>query len=270
MQSHVNGNVNGHVNGVVNGNYHENGYEDSAGDESGDELENDDEDDDEDYDEDDDEYANRNFDRYVNRHANGYFDRYFSRPVNGYGTGQFIWNLNWGVHGGANRCPVPPTPWIPEYPEHINILSRLAEEVYDNPNQWVCETCVCTHEISPVLVPSENFDEHIFCSCPKTTMEFGMWAYNTSGYRVDPRLAKFDHRHVQLAMKWTRLKDIGYKPLLDLIMRPTERMVPAYIDHRYLHFNVPMVIYKATPKIILREQKLRFLLKSVWRFSRRA
>ncbi|KAI1752456.1 hypothetical protein F4782DRAFT_530323 [Xylaria castorea] len=104
-------------------------------------------------------------------------------------------------------------------PDPIDLLTLLVKAGRNNPNQWVCEACFSTHEIKPMIAPAGNLDEYIFESCPMTIEQFGTCAYDSLGDRVDSRHRKFDHRHVELALKWTRLQDPDYKPMLDELMR---------------------------------------------------
>ncbi|TRX98993.1 hypothetical protein FHL15_000335 [Xylaria flabelliformis] len=105
-----------------------------------------------------------------------------------------------------------------EIPDPIDKLKHLTKAARDNPNQWVCEACISAHEIKPATFLAREVDGYIFKSCPLTIEQFNKVAYNTPGHRIDPRHRKFDHRHVQLALKWTRLRDADYKPMLDAIM----------------------------------------------------
>ncbi|KAI0549056.1 hypothetical protein F4679DRAFT_584849 [Xylaria curta] len=135
-------------------------------------------------------------------------------------------------------------------PDPVDKLAHLIEAVRNNPNQLVCEACMSTHEVKPMIILARDIDAHLFKSCPYTIEQFNTVAYDHSSHRADPRHRKFDHRHVQLALKWTRLGATEYKPLLDAIIQPlTWRSVLAYQDDGNSHVPAPLVFYRAEPKI---------------------
>ncbi|KAI0189816.1 hypothetical protein EV127DRAFT_495801 [Xylaria flabelliformis] len=149
-----------------------------------------------------------------------------------------------------------------EIPDPIDKLKHLTKAARNNPNQWVCEACISAHEIKPTIVLARDIDGYIFKSCPLTIEQFNKVAYNTLGHRIDPRHRKFDHRHVQLALKWTRLRDPDYKPMLDAIMHcHVWKSVQAYQDDDNSHVPAPLVFYRAAPKIVRNNGRLKFLLK---------
>ncbi|KAI1740704.1 hypothetical protein F4680DRAFT_83841 [Xylaria scruposa] len=158
-----------------------------------------------------------------------------------------------------------------EIPDPIDKLTHLIETARNNSNQLVCEACLSTHEVQPMYILARDVDAHLFKACPLTIEQFNNVVYDHSSHRADPRHRKFDHRHVQLALKWTRLGDTVYKPLLDAIMRPHAwRSVLAYQEDANSHVPTPMVFYRAEPKIVRNNGRLKFLLKSIWKFSRRS
>ncbi|KAI0459641.1 hypothetical protein F5B21DRAFT_525068 [Xylaria acuta] len=143
--------------------------------------------------------------------------------------------------------------------EPTDKLKFLADISHDDPHRWICEICLRGHRIYPVTILRMDFDEYLFSSCPQI-QEFNAMTYGDPGFRVDPRLRKLDHRHVQLALKWTRLRNMAYKPILDQIMRSSNwAKLPTTKPE-------PPIEYRTTPKIVLSKDKLKFLLRSEWRF----
>ncbi|KAI0490169.1 hypothetical protein F4859DRAFT_509747 [Xylaria cf. heliscus] len=166
----------------------------------------------------------------------------------------------------AELIPVDPND---DLPNPVDMLTALMELEKNNPSTWVCEACCMAHEVPPIPDELANWDEFIFCSCPRIPEDFSRNVYNTTtGYRLDPRLYSLHHRHLQLTMKWARLRDKAYNPIFNTIMgdRALDNIEP-YIYCESPDPKIPMVQYQTFPKIVFNHNQLRFLVKSKWTFT---
>ncbi|KAI0415621.1 hypothetical protein F5X98DRAFT_376552 [Xylaria grammica] len=144
----------------------------------------------------------------------------------------------------------------PDLEKILKKLKGLSKQAYYLPDFWVCEVCAELH-------PVDNDDTPTFCtygwnddndaiSCPLGQLEWGRRAYaDNTGCRVDRRLYQIDHRHVQSALKLTRMKDIASVEYIKAILHDVERT------------------YQPWPRIIEDYGGTRFLTKSSWDFIRK-
>ncbi|KAI1328358.1 hypothetical protein F5Y16DRAFT_369489 [Xylariaceae sp. FL0255] len=150
--------------------------------------------------------------------------------------------------------------------EYLMALSRHHDDY------WVCEACVCLHRMEKADLPiNPNF-----MSCPLSTMERAVLVPHlrsiTCPFRNRTTPFRFDHRHVQLALKYNRICDTHQRAYLRHICTPMNREE----DIRSPTGGRVRVRYEAVPKIRSadwnpisgaheRERK-HFLLKSRWEF----
>ncbi|KAJ2978814.1 hypothetical protein NQ176_g3603 [Zarea fungicola] len=89
--------------------------------------------------------------------------------------------------------------------DRIEYLSRRA---YDLPGYWVCEKCIDLHTVSPLDCPT------LPGTCWRPGAHYKSAHFQLGCFRVS-------HRHLQLALKWTRMKDLRpeYKENLKLLLK---------------------------------------------------
>ncbi|KAI0551539.1 hypothetical protein F4679DRAFT_593340 [Xylaria curta] len=163
-------------------------------------------------------------------------------------------------------------------------LSFLAGLARGKPEEWVCENCMTLHPIVKLDTPAAV--NHV-SSCPYRHVppywlrQKGSSCTNyyrkairdrpdtyENQYRTDTRLKfsqiRIEHRHVQLALKYTRLQERKYSSYLQALLEPHHdtnfrRMTKSQLETRY----------SAYPKIVAgHDGNLRFLLWSTWRYYR--
>lgn len=150
--------------------------------------------------------------------------------------------------------------------QHINYLSLLSKDL---PDYWVCEACVTLHIVDEQDVPSVpgNF------TCP---LGLGRWRWHVYGEqtRIDCRLLSLEHRHVQLALKYMRMKNPRYNAYLQALLKPcyVSRFPPhmnVFCSELYSAFSSLFEAkYSSHPKIVSDpDGKLRFLLLSTWTYD---
>ncbi|KAI0890682.1 uncharacterized protein GGS22DRAFT_16995 [Annulohypoxylon maeteangense] len=149
-------------------------------------------------------------------------------------------------------------PFTREY--RCEYLAAIARQ---RPDYWVCEVCVRLHKVDTSDTPEKP--------CVQTCSA-GRKRWRQTGYgqqdRLDARLLRIDHRHIQLALKYTRLKCRNYQDYLDNLLVP--RIETKFGTHLwpYRQPNVLSVHYSAFPKIVVGDDgNLRFLLLSSWRYE---
>ncbi|KAI0975422.1 hypothetical protein F4678DRAFT_420225 [Xylaria arbuscula] len=134
--------------------------------------------------------------------------------------------------------------------ERLSYLAGLARE---QPKKWICQKCMTLHRMAKLDTPAAEFSQS---SCPRQQI---------GEIRFDIRLwygqIKLEHRHIQLALKYTRLRQHKYDKYLRAVMTP-------YLD---THFDPRSkarvkIEYAAYPKIATAcNAELKFLLLSTWR-----
>ncbi|KAI1461707.1 hypothetical protein F4805DRAFT_242113 [Annulohypoxylon moriforme] len=149
---------------------------------------------------------------------------------------------------------------------HISREDRcefLAAIARQRPDQWVCEVCIRFHRTNTVDTPEKPSLQ---------TCTAGLKRWRQTGYgqrdRLDSRLLRIDHRHVQLALKYSRLKCRNYQDYLNKLLAP-------YVDSNFETYqwpykqpNILAVHYSAFPKIVAGDDGIpRFLLLSKWRYE---
>ncbi|KAI8960772.1 hypothetical protein F5Y11DRAFT_367189 [Daldinia sp. FL1419] len=107
-------------------------------------------------------------------------------------------------------------------------------------------------------------------TCPSPWDQWCKKVYNQPS-RLDSRLIQIDHRHIQLALKYTRLKYHSYQLYLRELLK--EHRDTAFPTHPPPHGqpNILDVEYVATPNIVKdSDGNFRYLLKSTWDYRKAA
>ncbi|KAI2463043.1 hypothetical protein F4781DRAFT_417900 [Annulohypoxylon bovei var. microspora] len=138
----------------------------------------------------------------------------------------------------------------------------LAAIARQRPDYWVCEVCIALHGAVTIDTP----ERPCVLICPEGPQRWRKAGYGQR-HRLDGRLLQLDHRHIQLALKYTRLRHRGYREYLKNLLAP-------YVDSNfetytwpYRQSNVLEVHYSAFPKIVMgHDGNLRYLLLSVWSY----
>ncbi|XXH05984.1 hypothetical protein Hte_012429 [Hypoxylon texense] len=143
--------------------------------------------------------------------------------------------------------------------EYLNHLAYRAKAL---PDVWVCEACAALHSVDQWDLPR----------APRITCPLGMKQWNHKVYnkpaRLDERNITLDHRHVQLALKYTRMKDTRYRGYLRALLEPqrNQDFRPfAGLDENPSYLKVQ---YLTHPKIVEGpDGRPHFLLRSTWRYN---
>ncbi|RYP19051.1 hypothetical protein DL765_003547 [Monosporascus sp. GIB2] len=146
--------------------------------------------------------------------------------------------------------------------EYFAYLAGRAREL---PEQWVCEGCVALHPIVKRDTPASIY--HV-SSCPLGWVTSSLTGCRYGEIRIDSRLfygqLRIEHRHVQLALKYTRLQRRKYNSYLRALMAPHHNM--RYGPRGRLPLKTH---YSAYPKVVAGDDgNLRFLLLSTWRYHK--
>ncbi|KAI1106688.1 hypothetical protein F4804DRAFT_300194 [Jackrogersella minutella] len=138
----------------------------------------------------------------------------------------------------------------------------LAAIARDIPDHWVCEACCTLHPVCELDTPHEPSLK----SCP---LSWRRWRHAGYGQqqRLDNRLFRVDHRHIQLALKYTRLQIDEFQDYLRSLLAP-------HINDKFETFtfphkrpNVLAVHYSVIPKIVRDHVgNYRYLMLSTWRY----
>ncbi|KAI1376295.1 hypothetical protein F4677DRAFT_445553 [Hypoxylon crocopeplum] len=143
-------------------------------------------------------------------------------------------------------------------------LEYLATMARDLPGRWVCEACLQTHPINELDTPRTI--KH--CSCPLGLDRWRRQSYGKA-YKLDSRLLTIDHRHIQTALKYTRLKPPNTEDHLQRLLAP--HCNRNFITHHY-PFNRSSILnvrYSVFPKIVRgRDGNLRFLTLSTFLYHK--
>lgn len=150
--------------------------------------------------------------------------------------------------------------------EHLEYLALLAKDL---PRHWACEACTALHRVSRRDLPTSPE-----CNpCPLGKEAWRERVYDGES-RVDRRQIALDHRHVQLALKYTRTQSHRYRGYLRALLKPYHD--PKFCQHASLRWErqttfsskVVQVDYSIRPKIVAGpDGQLRFLLLSTWRYN---
>ncbi|KAI5860243.1 hypothetical protein GGS23DRAFT_581756 [Durotheca rogersii] len=139
-------------------------------------------------------------------------------------------------------------------------LEYLAGVARDLPERWVCEACVKLHRVVNLDTPKEP--QHM--SCPLGWDSWRHRAYHYRRHRLDSRLVRLDHRHVQLALKYTRLRDEGHREYLQKLLEPYRD--DNFVTHIYpCRPGVLAARYLVYPKVVVgADNNLRYMTLSTW------
>ncbi|KAI1476694.1 hypothetical protein F4774DRAFT_412659 [Daldinia eschscholtzii] len=145
--------------------------------------------------------------------------------------------------------------------QYLRFLIRVARDL---PDQWVCEACFKLHPVSLDDTPITPWK----MSCP---LPWDQWCNEVYGRqsRLDNRFLLVDHRHIQLALKYTRLRDSRYQSY-------HEKLLTEHQDVNFSTFSFPSkrdnlldVSYTVTPKIMKGpDGNFRYLLRSCWQYRK--
>ncbi|KAI2782367.1 hypothetical protein F4815DRAFT_35398 [Daldinia loculata] len=145
--------------------------------------------------------------------------------------------------------------------QYLRYLVRVARDL---PDQWVCEACFKLHPISQDDTPLTPWK----MTCP---LRWDRWCHEVYGQqsRLDNRYFSVDHRHIQLALKYTRLRDPRYQLYLNKLLAEHRDLEFPTHPYPYSRQNVLKVKYVATPRVVRdRYGNLRYMLRSVWDFRK--
>ncbi|KAL6805361.1 hypothetical protein J3E68DRAFT_421636 [Trichoderma sp. SZMC 28012] len=127
----------------------------------------------------------------------------------------------------------------------------LARRSRDTHNQWVCEECMCQHDIDPTDTPATPV-----LNCPVGDLYRSR--YNLSLKLIARENYWLGRRHVQLALKYTRLYNeisAGHQQYL------TRLMATRIYSESHVFDGMPLYLAaRITPRIV----EGRFFLKSVF------
>ncbi len=142
-------------------------------------------------------------------------------------------------------------------------LEFLACLVRSDPENWVCEACVELHAVVELDTPTRPW--HM--SCPRGWASWCRTVYGSQHARLNGRL--IDHRHVQLALKYSRMERHSGRRYLQELLAPQHN--PNFAAHVYSDGrpHALAIKYSAYPKVAMgADNRLRYLLLSVWHYRR--
>ncbi|TRX96313.1 hypothetical protein FHL15_002585 [Xylaria flabelliformis] len=128
------------------------------------------------------------------------------------------------------------------------------------PKVWACWDCKKFHPILKYDVPA-CFNERSSCRIACQRGEGRMWADGMDNRNFNNQI-RFSHRHIQLALKYTRLQQRKYNSYLQALLAP----------HHNLWFGgsreIPLKThYSVYPKLVAgHDGNLRFMTLSTWRY----
>lgn len=141
---------------------------------------------------------------------------------------------------------------------HRDRFSYLVYRSRGLPGQWACEACMTFHPIAVHDIPRSIRDQS---SCPRGRDSFDGRAVMRYDNRLHYNPIRIDRRHVELALKYTRLQQREYNSYLQALMAPY-----------HAKFESPRAIplktyYSAYPKVVTGDDgDMKFLLLSTWRY----
>ncbi|KAI1093499.1 hypothetical protein F5B19DRAFT_123640 [Rostrohypoxylon terebratum] len=144
--------------------------------------------------------------------------------------------------------------------DRCEFLAAIARQL---PHRWVCEACIELHGVITADTPETPCV--IICLAGRERWRYTGYAQRD---RLDARLLRIDHRHIQLALKYTRLRYHRYRQYLNKLLAPY--INPNFETHPwpYKQANKLAVRYSAYPKIVMgNDGNLRFLLLSTWLYE---
>ncbi|KAI3330155.1 hypothetical protein F4824DRAFT_515854 [Ustulina deusta] len=143
-------------------------------------------------------------------------------------------------------------------------LSYLTGRARGKPRKWVCEKCMMLHPIFGFDTPAAI---NQVSTCPRRRgTRYTRTYYDKK--RRDTRLQcgqiRIEHRHIQLALKYTRLQEGKYNSYLQALLSPHHD-----INFRCKNNAQLETYYSAYPKVVMgHDGNLRFLLLSTWRYHK--
>ncbi|KAJ2978018.1 hypothetical protein NUW58_g7628 [Xylaria curta] len=107
------------------------------------------------------------------------------------------------------------------------------------PNQWLCDYCMALHPIDKRDKPTTKWRP---CSCPN----YSVLASHRRCRLQNPNIP-FEHHHIQLALKYTRLGQRKYDSYLRALLEPYQEwhfytMGRRAIDHEAHYFAFPRIV----------------------------
>ncbi|KAM0258715.1 hypothetical protein ACHAQJ_003724 [Trichoderma viride] len=136
--------------------------------------------------------------------------------------------------------------------QRFDYLARMCR---DMPDKWVCEECMHCHSIDTADTPA---DPHL--ACPLANPYYGR--FNQPLQLIARDEYRLGRRHVQLALKYTRLGDATFHRYRQYLR---QLMTSKQYSSSYLWENVPVInLVKITPRVV----NGRFLLKSIFEYRR--
>ncbi|KAI1384495.1 uncharacterized protein F4822DRAFT_365462 [Hypoxylon trugodes] len=142
-----------------------------------------------------------------------------------------------------------------QYLEYLSLVAR------DIPEKWVCEICTKLHPMLQGDTPAGPYVVY----CPfKLRMRLPILGW---GFQPHFRILEPYHRHVQLALKCTRLQPTVYKTYLRKMLAPYHN--PCLQTHisPVGQPNRIQAQYSAFPRIVENSNgELRYLILSIWRY----
>ncbi|KAI0131411.1 hypothetical protein F4814DRAFT_168128 [Daldinia grandis] len=149
--------------------------------------------------------------------------------------------------------------------QRIKYLSLLSKDL---PDYWACESCMTLHTVDKRDLPStpRNF------FCHRRLGRLVGRVYNEQ-FAAGSHFLSLEHQHVQLALKYTRIKDSKYNAYLRALLTPYDaRRFPhmnlfwkTLFSTLFPFFETSSVIY---PKIVSDpDGTLRFLVSFIWTYK---
>ncbi|KAI1398316.1 hypothetical protein F4819DRAFT_502465 [Hypoxylon fuscum] len=144
--------------------------------------------------------------------------------------------------------------------EYLTYLAGLARGL---PEKWVCEGCMTLHPIVRFDTPGSKYHKSYCPLKSVTSLRYGPPHYKIpDDDRLRCKQIPIGHRHVQLALKYTRLKCPEYKSYLQALIAPHHDM-----QFKPSRETLLKTHYSAYPRIVAGDDgNLRFLLLSTWRY----
>ena len=159
--------------------------------------------------------------------------------------------------------------------DFVDYLSGLARSLL---SRWVCDVCHALHPVLEADTP-RNARQWVpwlrHTSCPLGSDAWEFHCYGRESRNLDRRPVPYDHRHIQLALKYTRTNDRQYQSYLYNLLMPLHANAESYGQYwSGQGYHEPNAIqYSTYPKIVAVPRglanasgELRFLLNSVWHY----
>ncbi|KND90959.1 hypothetical protein TOPH_04341 [Tolypocladium ophioglossoides CBS 100239] len=128
-------------------------------------------------------------------------------------------------------------------------LEFLVDRVRNLPSRWLCEVCLKLHQVHLQDTPKHTRT----MTCPLGWQQLRERGYSLMSFQID-------HRHVQLALKYTRMKDVNnvYQEYLKALLKP---VYTSFFTHPGFTFLL-QTMQATYPKVV----DGRYLIQSVYSY----